>query len=274
MREVSEKSAPYAITFESFGINLQARVPSEEMLERVKSCLPPMSRVLDEPPLETKRFAIVEEGDGHHSVWNPNNMVCTHAGTEFALLTLEGQLRSWVAVNAPDAIFVHAGVVGHEGKAIVIPGDSFSGKTTLVAELVRRGAAYFSDEFAVIDENGLVHPYPKPLSIRSIDGQGEEREMIETDTPVEDLGGVAGDEALPMSVAAVTYYVPGAEWKPRRLSRGEGVLALLSRCVPARNRPEESLRFITAAAPNAVVLEGERGEAEEFASMVLNGALV
>ena len=269
MREVSEKSAPYAITFECFGIQLQARAPSEEMLARIEACIPPMSKRI-EPGSDTKRFAIVEEGDGYHSVWNPNNMVCTHAGTEYALLTLEGQLRSWVAVNAPDAIFVHAGVVGHEGNAIVIPGDSFSGKTTLVSELVQRGATYFSDEFAVIDEQGLVHPYPKPLSIRSI----RDDEMIETDTPVEDLGGVAGDAAIPMSVAAVTYYVPGAEWNPRRLSRGEGVLALLSRCVPARNRPEESLRFITAAAQNAVVLEGERGEAAEFAEMVLNGALV
>jgi hypothetical protein len=77
-----------------------------------------------------------------------------------------------------------------------------------------------------------------------------------------------------MSVAAVTYYVPGAEWRPRRLSKGEGALALLSHTVPARNRPEESLRFVSRAAARAVVLEGERGEAEEFAAMILNGALV
>ncbi|HEX4735772.1 MAG TPA: hypothetical protein VH247_15285 [Thermoleophilaceae bacterium] len=269
MREVSEKSAPYSITFESFGLQLQARAPSEEMLARIEDCIPPMARRI-EPGGDTKRFAIVEEGDGFHSVWNPNNMVCTHAGTEYALLTLEGQLRSWVAVNAPDAIFIHAGAVGHDGSAVIVPGDSFSGKTTLVTELIRRGAEYFSDEFAVIDREGLIHPYPKPLSIRS----RANGELRETDTPVEDLGGTAADRPLPLSVAAVTYFVPGAEWRPRRLSRGEGVLSLLSRCVPARNRPEEALRFITAAAENAVVLEGERGEAAEFAEMVLSGALV
>src|SRR6478752_5303275 len=163
MREVSEKSAPYAITFETFGLQLQARVPSEEMLAKVEACIPPMSRLI-EPGDDTRRFAIVEEGDGYHSVWNPNNMVCTHAGVEYALLTLEGQLRSWVAVNAPDAVFVHAGAVAVDGSVIIIPGDSFSGKTTLVSELVQRGATYFSDEFAVIDKDGLIHPYPKPLS--------------------------------------------------------------------------------------------------------------
>jgi hypothetical protein len=274
MREVSEKSAPYAITFETFGLEMQARASSEEIAARIESRIPPMSRPI-EPGLDTQRFAIIEEGVGSHSVWNPNNMVCTDASLEFALLTLEGQLRSWVAVNAPGAIFVHAGVVGHDGSAIVIPGHSFAGKTTLVAELVRRGATYFSDEFAVVDREGLVHPYPKPLSIRSIRSSDEfDDEMIETDTPVEDLGGVAGDTAWPMSLAAVTYYVPGAQWQPRRLSRGEGALALLSHAVPARTRPAEALQFLARASERAVVLEGERGEAGEFAAMILDGALV
>jgi hypothetical protein len=39
-------------------------------------------------------------------------------------------------------------------------------------------------------------------------------------------------------------------------------------------RPQECLEFLTRAVKNAVVLEGERGEAEEFAEMLLDGALV
>src|SRR3954452_23724579 len=273
MREISEKSTPYAITFETFALEMQARASSEEILAGIESCIPPMSRRI-EPGSDTARFAIVEEGDGLHSVWNPNNMVCTQVRREYALLTLEGQLRSWVAVQALGFGFVHAGVVGHDGGAVVIPGASFAGKTTLVAELVRQGATYFSDEFAVIDREGLIHPYPKPLSIRSIRSSDDEPdEMIETDTAVGELGGIAGDVALPMSLAAVTYYVPGAEWQPRRLSPGEGALALLSHTVAARDKPKESLEFVTRAAEGAVVLEGERGEAEEFAAMILNGAI-
>jgi hypothetical protein len=34
---------------------------------------------------------------------------------------------------------------------------SYSGKTTLVSELIRAGATYYSDEYAVIDERGRVH---------------------------------------------------------------------------------------------------------------------
>jgi len=95
----------------------------------------------------------------------------TKAGLEFehALLLLEAQVRAHIALHAPDRIFVHAGVVAHRGRASCCRGLSFAGKTTLVAALVRAGATYYSDEFAPLDADGLVHPYARPLSLR--DGQ-------------------------------------------------------------------------------------------------------
>lgn len=266
MRGFSEQTAPHVIAFESYGIPMEVRASSEELFARIEPLMPPMGRQIDVAP-DNMRFGVVEEGDGSYSVWNPRTMVCTHVGIELALVTIEGQLRSWIAVNAPGYIFVHAGAVGYEGNAFVFPGESFAGKTTLVGELVRRGATYFSDEFAVVDSEGLVHPFPKPLSVRT-PGSGP------VDTPAESFGGVVGDRPLPMSLACVTHYVPGAQWQPRRLSPGEAALALLSRTVPARVRPQEAMSFLSGVVTGAVVLEGERGEADEFAEMLLDGALV
>jgi hypothetical protein len=78
---------------------------------------------------------------------------------------LESEIRQWVAKTAKKRTFVHAGVVNWHKRAIVIPGRSRSGKTTFVAELVKAGASYLSDEFAVLDSRGRVHPFAKPLSI-------------------------------------------------------------------------------------------------------------
>ena len=91
-----------------------------------------------------------------------------YADLALVLAMLDSELRGHVADHATDGFFIHAGVVAHRGRGIVIPGDSFSGKTTLVAELVRAGAGYYSDEFAVIDAEGLVHPYARPLSFRAL----------------------------------------------------------------------------------------------------------
>ena len=66
----------------------------------------------------------------------------------------------WVRRQA-DVAVVHGGVVAHDGRAILLPGPTHAGKSTLVAELVRRGAPYFSDEYALIDADGRVHPYPR-----------------------------------------------------------------------------------------------------------------
>ena len=48
-------------------------------------------------------------------------------------------VRASVGEESRDFVFLHAGVVGWKGKAIVLPGDSYKGKSTLVAELVRAG---------------------------------------------------------------------------------------------------------------------------------------
>src|SRR5207247_125098 len=80
----------------------------------------------------------------------------------------------------------HAGAVAHRGRIALLPGQSFAGKTTLTAALVELGALYYSDEFAVLDADGLVHPYAKDLSIR------DHGRMQRSDTPVETLGGLAG----------------------------------------------------------------------------------
>src|SRR5258708_32188866 len=104
----------------------------------------------------------------------------------------ESDLRLFVGEYARHRVFVHAGVVVWKGKAIVIPGRSYSGKSTLVAALVRAGATYYSDEYAVFDSKGLVHPFSKPLEIR------EEGEVIQSRITVGQLGGKSGTKPLPV----------------------------------------------------------------------------
>src|SRR5439155_6705751 len=91
----------------------------------------------------------------------PTVLTRTPSLTE-ALQTLESDVRLHVAETSKDGLFVHAGVVEWRGKAILIPGLSGSGKSTLVASLITAGAVYYSDEYAVLDWNGWVYPYPAP----------------------------------------------------------------------------------------------------------------
>ena len=176
---------------------------------------------------------------------------------------LERDLSLYIAEAARRRLFVHAGVVVWNGKAIVIPGRSFTGKTTLVAEFVRAGAMYYSDEYAVFDAHGRVHPYARPLGIRE-KGVGKAKKYS-----VAELGGTAGDKPLPVGLVLVSEYKADGKWKPRNISRGNGAMALLANTVAARLKPNVMLPTLQRAVEHATILKSSRGEVKEVVDFVL-----
>jgi hypothetical protein len=71
--------------------------------------------------------------------------------------------RQLLAAMAPGALSLHAGSVAVGSKACLLPADSGSGKSSLVTAAVLDGAAYLSDEFALLSADGYVLPFPRPL---------------------------------------------------------------------------------------------------------------
>lgn len=61
-------------------------------------------------------------------------------------------------------LMLHACAVAKDDKCVVFVGPSGMGKTT-VARILGRRWAYVTDECVVIDADGSVRPFPKPLSI-------------------------------------------------------------------------------------------------------------
>jgi hypothetical protein len=263
MRTFNDKTAPHQLAFEAFGTELRVGTNDRELLDRIEVMVP---RGWRRRPRSSKQplLGLLDEGNDVYSVYRTDG-VCIHdaPGREYALTMLDSQIQGNIALDATDFVFVHAGAVADGGRAIVIPALSFSGKTTLVRALVEAGAVYYSDEFAVLDESGRVHPYTKRLSIRR-PHQGVD------DYPVEQLGGVAGVEPLPIGLVIATHFRPGADWEPRQLSPGAGALEMLKNAVPAQDRPQQTLRVLKKALAGAAILEGERGEADELARVLLD----
>lgn len=176
---------------------------------------------------------------------------------------LEADLQLYVAERAERRSFIHAGVVGWRGKAIIIPGRSFSGKTTLTRELIRAGALFYSDEYAVLDSRGRVHPFHRPLQIR------ENGTAKQTKYTVESLGGERGVKPLPVGLVILSEYKRGARWRPQKLSAGQGALAVMAHSVSARRQPEVVLETLQQVVTRAPVLKGVRGEASEIVDGIL-----
>jgi hypothetical protein len=254
----------HRIAFEVFGLPISLEVPSAELLSRVVALLPPGWRPCESVPRDHE-FRLNTRDGVSYRVEHPGQSLAGSNDLDVALDVLDSELRSFIATGAPDHIFVHAGVVGLDDRAIVIPGPSFSGKTTLVGEFVRVGALYYSDDLAVLDRDGLVHPYPKPVSIR-------DNGFSQKDHDVAVLGGIAGTTPIPVGTIIFSQYRPEAAWCPHQLSPGDGLLALLSNAAPAQERPEQTLTALKEAVGGAVILEGERGEASEVVEQLLASA--
>jgi len=257
------------ISFVSFGMRIGVRVSAPELLEQVVAYLPPGWKFAPSPVVE-RLYSFIASGvvprphvRSFHLLYGNVQRLARVENPERLLETFESDLNSNSAEGSRRWFFVHAGVIGWKGRAVVIPGRSFSGKTTLVEEFLRMGADYYSDEFAPLDGGGRVHPFPRLLSIR------EDSPQRQTRVTAEELGGKTGIGPLPVSLLIFTQYKPGTRWRPKMLSPGKGMLGLLANAFAARSQPERALGTLEKVVGRAQVLKGTRGEAKEVVESTL-----
>lgn len=254
----------------AYGVRVGIRADTPEALDRLVPRLPPGWKPSKSADVQQLYSLIVGGGSARPGVRRFNLLYANAARVvrsmdlDEVLSRFESDLRLFVGERSTRRVFVHAGVVGWRGRAIVIPGRSYTGKTTLVRALCERGATYYSDELAVFDARGRVHPFPTPLGIRN------EGEIRSTKLSPETLSSPVGVKPLPVGLVAVTRYTPGSRWQPRTLSAGRAVLALLDNTVSAQWRPTKAMATLGRVVTSAAVLRGGRGEAAEMADLLLN----
>lgn len=246
--------------FSCYGVRVGVRASSPEVLDALAARLPRGWKRLRAHKVDYL-YSVVVGGAGarpgvrrYHLLYAGAARLVRSFELEHVLERFESEVRLLVAGSAKRHVFVHAGVVGWRGRAIVVCGRSQSGKSTLVAELVRAGATYYSDEYAVFRGDGRVRPFAKPLSLRNAEGNS-------IPVPVETLGGEQGEAPLPVGLVVSATHVRGARWRPRRLRPTEAVFALLENAPGARTDPRRNLRILRAAVSHAIGLKGTRGEA-------------
>jgi hypothetical protein len=182
---------------------------------------------------------------------------------DVAARCLLGELELFIAAHARRNVFIHAAAVAVNGRGIVLPGRTHSGKTTLAAELVRAGALYYSDEYAVLDAHGLLRPYPRPLMMRATGSAAA------GPVTVESLGGTTGRRAVPVGLVAFLRHRSDATFAVSSVSPAHGVLGLIGNAVAAQTRPRAVLTAATAAMSAATATEGTRGDAAVAAAAIL-----
>ncbi len=157
---------------------------------------------------------------------------------------------------------VHAGIVQWGERALLIPGVTHTGKSTLVAELLRRGATYFSDEYALIDSEGLAHPYPRPLLLRN--GSPVQFPVLPSE-----YNASVGDGPVPVGWILSLEYNPAGTWSVASVPQSEGLLTLLRNTPHVLADSPHMLGTFQRAVARATCYTGCRTDAVHAADQIL-----
>ena len=148
-------------------------------------------------------------------------------GSLVSHLLMDVNTRAAAACRRAATVPLHAGTVAGAFGAIVLPGASHSGKTTITTALAAAGHRFVADEVSRLDPDRLtIAPYGKPVALRSASVEllaptiarlrrhGSRFEIDERFVPPSELGPTAtggspgtagGITAEPVEVAAIVF---------------------------------------------------------------------
>ncbi|HXF43067.1 MAG TPA: hypothetical protein VNK26_04940 [Pyrinomonadaceae bacterium] len=271
--------------FESYGARIRLAAESKNLLENLKNTaksalLGRLNFLGQSVQSFDAEFAAARNRDGKYVLYfdpsadeTAGEPESTDKGQEAVFPAFESEadfnrllntlIRVRVGEFTRDWVFIHSGVVSINGKAILLPGDSYSGKSTLTAELVSKGAEYLSDEYAVLDKEGKVHPFDRDISLREKDG------FTPYHLAPEAVGKRYGSGSpLEVGLVIFTKFTEGKLFRPRKLSLGMGIMKTMPFVLSVRRNAKFSLKVLNTTFKNAIILASVRGEASLAAEKI------
>jgi hypothetical protein len=258
------------ISFTSFGVNITVYFDAKGYIEQIKPFLPPFATIVEGNKSNDFSYSVItaKTSQSFCYIYRNGEQINKQKGNGNILSSLNVFFSTATANFAVNhGVFIHAGAVAWKNKGIIIPAGSYDGKTTLTAEFAKLGATYFSDEYAIINKNGELLPYPKTLSIRKPD------EYEQKETHIDEIGGKSAelDSCVPVKLVLLAKFNKSNKtWKPKQLTQAAAVLEIMKHTFPLRTFPEIVVKNLHNLTKNAIVLKGNRGEAKEFAQLIIN----
>jgi hypothetical protein len=252
----------YGFEVRAFGCNIQVEAPCPEAYATlgrfVFPSLPRAVRRSDQPHLLIRMVRVADQ----IQLLADDVTVASARTAESLVPDLIRVLDDAVIQRLSALRAIHAGAVLWNGRVLLLPGPTHSGKSSLVAELLKRGAAYFSDEYALIDSEGRAHPYPRPLLLRN--GCPDQVPMLpsEWNAPV-------GDTPARIGWILSLAYQPSYAWTVAPISQSEALLTLLQNTPHALATSQDLVEIFERAVAGAACYAGRRPDAAHAVDQIL-----
>jgi hypothetical protein len=271
IEKVKSFESKLSIAFSCHGARIGIQANTNQLLDEIIKILPPGWRSLSGTWVDDLYSIVVstlqtrkhDKTNTSYELYLGSICLIRTRDLNAMIRQLNVSLHLSVAARARRRLFIHSGVVGWKNNAILIPGQSMTGKTSLVRALVENGGTFLSDEYASVDRNGFVYPYPKPMHIRMADNETVE---VEADKFFNKKYAI---RRLPVKLILFTEYSENAHWRPKKISPGNALLDLLNYTLIAQLQPDKSLEYLKSLVINALCIKSKRGEAHLLTEKIM-----
>lgn len=189
-------------------------------------------------------------------------LFCGRLGVQFAAVLFD-RVIFHLLNSQRDGVALHAGAISWQGRTVLLPGQSGSGKSSVTACLCANGAAYLSDELIFLpdDGSGEVIAFPRPLCLKA-GSAAVVRALLpaerQADILAEEGGGAVIPHRLlnpdfhlrrdPPSLLLFPRYQADAPLAAEKLPGARASSLLMGCDVNARNLPDHGFRQLTQLA--------------------------
>lgn len=249
------------IGFECYGAKINFRCDDTEIKKSLRELLPSVVKINNFESSNSKIVSLrVKRGAAAAGLYFNEELIMEISDYDPASLEFVADkiIMILALASLPEKFYLHAGAVVWDGAGILIPGESFAGKTTLVKEFIKAGAEYFSDDCIILDDEGYLLPFSRALAIRTEQG----RVFHNADY----FGAKTGDRKAKLDLVIFTGFEKDAVWNPSPVSRGQAVLELMNNFYYKGSIPEmpgEVIKALTRVTEKVRLASGKRGEAAE-----------
>ena len=230
-------------TYHALDFEFSVRLTGADLADYVEALFTPFAAPDAGPGVTAAHhYSVVDDGPrfkNRYALYFDGQPIIRTPFETLALAFLLWHLNVAVVATSDRYLLVHAAAAAYDGSAILLPAPKESGKSTLVAQLVRRGCGYLTDEATAIDPVTLaVDPYPKPLSVEpgSWDVLADLRpDLDDRFLPfIRDQWHVAAESIRPDAIAescpprliVSPHFEAGASTSLEEISRAQAVLVL------------------------------------------------
>jgi len=186
-----------------------------------------------------------------------------------------------LAERSVGGLLFHAALVSRGGDAVLIPGQTGAGKTTLAARLIDRGHRYLTDELSYVPDGSIsILGFSRPLNVKlsgrallahRLDGASRWPALVSHTTTLLQPPAVRRPaEPRTSKLAVIVFPRRERTSEPRLvpLNRGRAALGLMGSLLNARNLPGHGFPAVVELARRIPAFEAVYDDVEQIEGLI------